>query len=187
MESIYSIINKFSEASFAMDRSVQGLIHTTDLKKAKAEAVFQGTSGAWRRVGGHNLFLREGDGVIMNGPLALRGQPMSNITADDFRAIPKVKQIHARHGNDAVPGDDIMETSSGVSLTTLDAGYAQALVTKSFNKVIVVVKKKVSEGRYEVVDEKSFAGKDELADFENAKAWARKKLRSKAVRRAGKA
>ena len=132
-------------------------------------------------MGGMNLFLREGDGVIMNGPEALSGQPMSNITADDFRAIRHVKEIHAKKGAKAVPGEDIQEVSSGTNKTTLTGEAARAVVTKGFDRVSVIVSAQVSRGRYEEAERKDFdtAKVGEVKAFEQAKAWARQRLRAK--------
>lgn len=170
---------RFTFIAASLDSAANSLMHSTNLRKAKAEAEFEGTKGAWRRVGGMNLFLREGDGVIMNGPLALRGQPMSNITSDDFKAIPKVKALYSKKGKKAIPGEDIQEVASGVSITTLTAEHALAVVTKGFNSVNVTIKRKQSPGRYEVAEEKDFSGGAEIDMFEQAKAWARQQLRGK--------
>ena len=175
---VYATITTLAKAQAALESSVSQILFTTPLHKAKAEATFNGTSGAWRRVGGMNLFLREGDGVIMNGPRALQGQPMSNINSDDFRAISKVKEIYGRYGKNAVPGDDILEVASGTNKTTLTSETAKAIVTKGFGRVAVTLHAQVSKGRYEKVEDKSFKATDELTAFEDAKSWARRRLRA---------
>ena len=177
MRDITKSINQIAEN---LDRAVESLLADTTLAKRGGTSTFDGQTGQWRRVGGMNLFLREGDGVILNGPQALSGQPMSNITADDFKAIPHVKAIHARKGPKAVPGEDILEVASGTNKTTLTADHGKAVVTKGFGKVAVALYAQVGSGRYEKVDSKSFAGKgkDEVTAFESAKAWARTRLRA---------
>lgn len=170
------------KAADALDQSVVDLLRDgTLLKRTGKTSTFDGQTGYWRRVGGMNLFLREGDGVILNGPQALSGQPMSNINADDFRAIPHVKAIHSRQGSKAVPGEDITEVASGTNTTTLTAEHGKAVVTKGFGKVTATIHAQLSPGRYEKVDSKSFSGKgkDEVTAFESAKAWARTRLRAK--------
>jgi hypothetical protein len=175
------IAKSIDKIAASLDRSVESLLADTSLSKRGGTSTFEGQAGHWRRVGGMNLFLREGDGVILNGPQALSGQPMSNITADDFKAIPHVKTIHARKGAKAVPGEDILEVASGTNKTTLTADHGKAVVTKGFGKVAVTLYAQVGSGHYEKVDTKSFAGKgkDEVTAFENAKAWARTRLRAK--------
>lgn len=165
--------------SQTLDAAVMSLMTDTALVKGGSTATFDGTEGKWRRIGGMNLFLRDGDGVIMNGPRALQGQPISNITPDDWRAIPHVKRLYARDGAVAVPGDDIEETSSRPFTALLKTEDAKAEVRKGFGKVIVKLSVKAAKGRYEKVQEKSFTAKDELTAFENAKAWARRRLRAK--------
>lgn len=179
MSDVTRIHKQLESVSQQLESAVDTLLHSTTLRKAKAEAEFEGTKGAWRRVGGMNLFLREGDGVIMNGPLALRGQPMSNITSDDFKAIPKVKALYSKKGKKAIPGEDIQEVASGVSTTNMTADNAMAVVTKGFNSVKVTIKRKQSPGRYEVAEEKDFTGGAEIDLFEQAKAWARQQLRGR--------
>lgn len=178
-------IDQISKAVASLDAAVLQLLRDPTLSKAKAKSTFEGQPGNWRRIGGMNLFLREGDGVILNGPQALSGQPISNITADDFRAISYVKTIHAKQGSKAVPGEDITEISSGTNKTTLTADHAKAIVTRGFGKVTATLHAKVSNGRYEKVDSKSFVGKgkDEVKAFEDAKAWARTRLRARGVDR----
>lgn len=173
-------ITALQKARTTLDAAVDSLLQDTALRKAGGTATFNGTRGSWRRVGGMNLFLREGDGVIMNGPEALSGQPMSNITADDFRAIPHVRELKERKGSKAVPGEDIKEVASGTNKTTLTADEARAIVTKGFGSVTVVVSAKVSRGRYEEAERKDFptAKVGEVKAFEQAKAWARTRLRA---------
>lgn len=175
------LTKSISKIADTLDRTVESLLVDHSLVKSGKTSTFEGQPGHWRRVGGMNLFLREGDGVILNGPQALSGQPMSNITADDFKAIPHVKKIHERSGAVAVPGDDIAEVASGTNKTTLTAEHGKAVVSKGFGKVAVTLYAQVGSGRYEKVDRKSFVGKgkDEVTAFESAKAWARKRLRAK--------
>lgn len=179
-----TVLEAISKACSSLDGAVNSLIlaaaDTTQL--LKKESSFNGTPGVWRRVGGMNLFLRSGDGVIMNGPQALSGQPMGNINSDDFRAIPHVREIHSRQGASAAPGEDISEKASGTNVTTLVADHAKAVVTKGFGRVSVTLHSKVSNGRYEAGESKDFpfsGKKGEVAVFESAKAWTRKKLRAK--------
>ena len=176
-------LESLQKAATVLDLAVGQLVilaSDNDELRKKAEATFNGTSGAWRRVGGMNLFLRQGDGVIMNGPRALQGQPMGNINADDFRAIPHVKEIHASQGSKASPCDDISEKASGTNVTTLLAEDSKAVVTKGFGKISVVLHAQVGKGRYSRVESKDFPAtgkKGEVIAFEKAKAWARTKLR----------
>ena len=174
------VIDNIAKAADRLDQAVSELILDTSILKAGKTATFNGEQGRWRRVGGMNLFLREGDGVILNGPQALSGQPMSAITADDFRAIPHVKRIYEQKGAKAVPGDDILELASGTNKLTMTADHAKAIVTKGFGKVTVTLHAKVSKGRYEKVDTRSFPtkGSSEVEAFEQAKSWARLRLRA---------
>lgn len=154
---------------------------------AKRVTEWKGTKGQWRRVGGFNLFLREGDGVIMNGPRALQGQPMKNITPDDFRAIPHVKELYEKQGSKAVPGDDIAEVASGVGKVTLTHDKGKAIVHRGFGAVHVKLYAGKKTGSYEKLDEKSFPApsKSDTAAFEQAKGWARGQLRSPKKARRG--
>lgn len=150
---------------------------TEPLMKRSTE--WKGTTGQWRRVGGFNLFLRDGDGVIMNGPRALQGQSMSNISADDFKAIPHVSKIYESQGSKAVPGDDVTEVSSGVGTATLTHAKGKAVVTKGFGSVTVRLYAGNAGKSYDPAGSKTFPqgeGKEVVA-FESAKAWARTKLR----------
>lgn len=179
MHQLDTTLRKLADVSEMLDGAATLLMSDNSLVKSDSTSTFNGTKGKWRRIGGMNLFLREGDGVIMNGPQALQGQPISNITPDDWRAIPHVRRLHEQKGAVATPGDDIMETSSRPFTAELQAEHAKAEVRKGFGKVVVTLWAKASKGRYVKVEDKTFEAKDEITAFENAKAWARRRLRAK--------
>lgn len=181
MLDVTATLETLTKAAQVFEDAVTRLVDEACVEDVVKKATeWKGTTGRWRRVGGFNLFLRDGDGVIMNGPRAFQGQPMKNISADDFKAIPHVASIYDKLGEEATPGKDITEVSSGVATATLTSDSGKASIKRGFHLVTAKLYSGSRGRSYNPTDSKTFrfsTKKDEVKSFEDAKAWARMRLR----------